>query len=158
MIHDYGVARVRPATPEDADALAPLLCAADRQEVEALTDIPLRDVLLTGIKDSTACFCVELPSGEPVALFGVAPSLDPLLGAVWLLGSDHLHTIRLTFLRHSKHWLAELTKHFPLVGNYVDERNALHVGWLRWLGFRFLRRTPLGRNGEVFLEFVRLRE
>lgn len=115
------------------------------------------EVLREGIESGRA-YAVELASGEVAALFGVAPTGEPQLGSVWLLASESLLSIRLTFLRHSAHWLRVLFADYDLLGNFVDERNRVHVQWLRWLGFRFLRRVPLGRNGESFLEFVRLRE
>jgi hypothetical protein len=114
-------------------------------------------VLLDGIVRSSQCYAVELASGEVAALFGVAPSPEARLGSVWMLGSDALFSIRLTFLRHSRRWVETLFRDYTLLGNFVDERNTVHVQWLKWLGFRFLRRAPIGRNGEVFLEFVRLK-
>ena len=156
MTHDYGVFRVRPARPEDAAALAPKLRQADLQEIEAGSGKPPLEVLETGLRLSTQSYAAELPSGEVVALFGVGPTAEPKLGAVWMLGSDHLKTIRFTVLRHAKTWLNTLSDSYPLLGNVVDARNTLHVEWLRWMGFRFLRRARLGRNGEEFFEFVKL--
>ncbi len=158
MTHDYGVARVRPARPEDALALAPSLRKADLQEIEAGSNLPAADALSNSLRVSQNAFAVELASGEVVALFGVAPTNEPKLGAVWLMGSEKIKAIRFVFLRHSKTWLRELSTGFQLLGNFVDARNTLHVEWLAWLGFRFLRRAPIGRNGEEFLEFVKLSE
>lgn len=157
-MRDYGNARVRPARSDDAVALAPKLRAADLAEIDARSGRSPLTVLLEGILFSKRCFAVELKSGEVVALFGVAPSDEPRLGLVWMLGSDRLLDIRFTFLRHSREWLRELSRGYSVLGNFVDERNTVHVAWLRWLGFRFLSRAPMGRNGETFLEFVRLPE
>ena len=74
------------------------------------------------------------------------------------MGSDAIKSIRFVFLRHSKTWLKQLFTGFELLGNFVDARNTLHIEWLRWLGFRFLRKARIGRNGEEFLEFVKLSE
>lgn len=158
MIHDYGVARVRPARTEDASALAPRLRKADLQEIEAGSARTPEDALRHALEVSRAAYAVETASGEVVALFGVADTHEPKLGAVWLLGSEQIKTIRLAFLRHSKKWLNQLSSDFQLLGNFVDARNELHIEWLRWLGFRFLRRAPIGRNGEMFVEFVKLSE
>lgn len=158
MRTDYGVAVVRSSVIADAAALAPKLRAADLQEIAARSGREAEDVLRFGIEKSRQCYTVELPSGEIAAIFGVSDTPDAKLGAVWMLGSDSLLSIRLNFLRHSRGWVDTLFKDYLLLGNFVDERNTVHIQWLRWLGFRFLRRVPLGRNGEVFLEFVRLKE
>lgn len=156
MIHDYGVARVRPARTEDATALAPRLRTADLREIEAGSNRPPAEALGLAVRLSKNAYAVELASGEVVALFGVVPTAEAKLGLVWLMGSDQIKAIRFVFLRHSKTWLQKLSTDFPLLGNFVDSRNTLHVEWLRWLGFRFLRRANIGVNGEEFLEFVKL--
>ena len=158
MTRDYGELRVRPARLEDAAALAPILRAADLQEIAASSGRPPLEVLEDGLRHSPAPYAAALSDGTVVALLGVAPTATPELGAVWLLGSDHLSTHRLTFLRHSREWLRILFADYQLLGNLVDARNTLHVAWLRWMGFRFLRRVAIGQNGEEFIEFVRLRE
>jgi len=156
MTVDYGVAKVRPARLKDATALAPRLRDADLHEIAARSGRPPEEVLKDGIQAGRA-YAVELASGEVCALFGVAPTDEPRLGSVWMLGSDSLLSIRFTFLRHSRKWVENLFQGFDLLGNFVDARNVVHVEWLKWLGFRFLRRVPIGLNGEIFLEFVRLK-
>jgi hypothetical protein len=136
--------------------MAPQLRKADLRELEALGKEPAA-ALREAVEVSKTCYAVELATGELVALFGVAPTGDPNLGAVWLLGTDHVHRIPLTFLRRSKEWLHKLFDGFQLLGNYCHAENTLHIEWLRWLGFRFLCRAPLGQHGEEFLEFVRLK-
>lgn len=154
---DYGVVTVRDAILEDAAVLASRLRAADLRELEAVTTKTPQQAIEEGIKAGQA-YTAVLSTGEIVAVFGVAPTIEPRLGAVWLLASDDILKIRLTFLRHSRAWLSHLFSKYSLLGNYVDARNELHVSWLKWLGFRFLRKAPLGRNGEEFYEFVKLHE
>lgn len=156
MTVDYGVAKVRPARLKDAVALAPRLRDADLQEIAARSGRSPEEVLREGIQAGQA-FAVELASGEVCALFGVVATPEPKLGSVWMLGSDSLFSIRFTFLRHSREWVKHLFQGYDLLGNFVDARNVVHVEWLKWLGFRFLRRVPIGLNGEIFLEFVRLK-
>lgn len=155
MTKDYGQIRVRPARPEDAAALAPRLRPADLREIEARSGRSPQEVLAYGLTHGDA-YAVE-KDGVIAALFGVAPTPEPKLGCVWLLGSDDIQTFRLTFLRHSREWLSVLFKDYDLLGNFVDARNEVHIQWLQWLGFRFLRRLPMGRHGETFIEFVRLK-
>lgn len=156
MIQDYGVARVRPARLEDASALAPRLRKADLQEIDAGSGLDPVKALEASLGASERAFAVELASGEVVAIFGVAKTSEAKLGAVWMVGADSIASIRFLFLRRSREWLKELSNGFQLLGNLVDARNTLHIEWLRWLGFRFLRRASIGRGGETFIEFVKL--
>jgi hypothetical protein len=157
MTVDYGVAKVRPATLSDAEALAPTLRQADLREIEASTTLTPLAALEHSLTVSSKAYAIETPEGV-VGLFGVAGSDEQRFGSVWMVGSDKLLPIRYTFLRHSRKWLDELFGEFRTLGNIVDERNRVHVEWLRWLGFRFLRRIPCGLKGEVFIEFVKLRD
>lgn len=91
---------------------------------------------------------------EPIAMFGcVLYSIPVRYGGVWLLGSDGVNTIRWKFLRESRKWLDVITQGCQVSGNVVDSRNELHVKWIRWLGYKFLRRLRLG--GAEFLEFAK---
>jgi len=156
MTADYGVAKVRPAVLSDAAELAPRLRKADLQELAASTTLSPQEALEAGFKAGSA-YAVETPNGV-IALFGVSATPEPLLGSVWMLASEELVKIQLTFLRHSREWLHRLSAGYSLLGNFVDARNTTHIRWLRWLGFRFLRQVPIGINGENFIEFVMLRQ
>lgn len=79
---------------------------------------------------------------EPVAMYGVVPGLDPNIAAIWLLGSDKLLEAQIWFLRNAKGVLEDLISGFDLVHNVVHEDNEVHIRWLRWMGFSFLRHTP----------------
>ncbi len=85
---------------------------------------------------------------------------DDLTGAVWLLGSDALTQppLRRQFLVEGTVYLDTLHRFRPLLWNVVDERNTLHVRWLKWMGFTFINRHPYyGAEQRPFLEFVRLK-
>jgi hypothetical protein len=153
---DYGVARVRLSTLADAKFLAPRLRPEDVQEVRAVGKTPL-SALKAGVRLSKECYTVETKDG-PVAMFGVTPTHDPVLGLVWLLGSPDLLKIKLTFLRHSRTWLKNLFGDFRLVGNIVDSRNELHTHWLRWLGFRMIRPVHVAPGIPPFLEFAKFQD
>lgn len=46
----------------------------------------------------------------------------------------------------------------PILFNCVDQRNEVHINWLRWLGFKFVRIIPeYGIQKLPFIEFVRIR-
>jgi hypothetical protein len=154
MIQNYGVAKVRKATVRDAKALAPKLRKEDLAEIAASCSETPEEVLVHGVKTSDKCYAIETKNGV-VAIFGTTP-LDAFNGSVWLLGSEELFTLKYPFLRNSKKWLNHLYGDKEILGNLVYEKNTKHVVWLRWLGFRFLRRLSI--KGEPFIEFVRLKD
>ena len=45
----------------------------------------------------------------------------------------------------------------PLLSNYVDAINELHIKWLKWCGFTFINKhEKYGVEQRPFYEFVRL--
>ena len=148
--HERVVVRLSKAT--DAVILAPRLRAADAAEVRALGKRPI-EALIDGFRHSAQCLTIER-SGRPCAMFGVVPAeLDGLhVGVVWLLGSDELLCFRRLFLRESRAWLDEISQGYDLLANIIDERNTVHIRWLRWLGFSLL--GPHTIFGSSFIEFV----
>lgn len=153
MIH------VRPAEPADADALAPRLRPADRREIEAALGMDPTVVLRRGVQASNPCHAV-VEDGAVLALFGVVPvARIPENGAVWLLASEDF-AVRSSFIvRSSKAWIARLHERYRVLTNYVDARNEVHVRWLRWCGFDFVRRIErFGAMGLPFYEVRRERD
>jgi hypothetical protein len=84
-------------------------------------------------------------------MFGVSKE-----GAIWLLASDDIHRIRFSFLRESRKVIDFLNQKYPKLWNYVDSRNQLHLRWLKWCGFIFLRKVNYGVNQKPFYEFIKL--
>lgn len=156
---EYGPLRVQPAIAADADDLAPLLRPADLAELKAHPYAPEdpAKALQQAVMTSDDCFvALDNTNGKPVCLFGVN-RISPLFGTIWLLGSNGLDQHKLLFLRHSRPWLEALGQQYPVLGNIVLDTNTLHINWLKWLGFTFLKHHKgLGRNGEGFYEFCKL--
>ena len=79
------------------------------------------------------------------------------VGAIWLLGTDAItNDIPTAFLRHSKRFLPFLTEPYDMVCNIVDKRNEVHIKWIKWLGFSFIRELNYGPKDLPFYEFARL--
>lgn len=127
---------------------------ADRDEVRAYTGSTVLNALVKGITGSKLSYTVKL-NRTPIAIFGVVG--EESFGTVWLLGTDAIQLIKRPFLRQSKAWLAHLEEGYELVGNVIDARNTLHIRWLHWLGFSFVREiSRFGHEQRPFLEFVKL--
>ncbi|MFO0759483.1 MAG: hypothetical protein U0359_23530 [Byssovorax sp.] len=150
---------MRPAERDDADFLAPRLRPADRREISAALGMEPRMVLRRGVQASNPCYAVV--EGTIVfALFGVVPyARDPEIGSVWLLASERLAAHPAFVVRSSKVWIGRLHEHYRVLTNYVDARNEVHLRWLRFCGFTFVRRIErFGALGLPFYEVVHVRE
>jgi hypothetical protein len=151
---------VRPAKGGDADGLAPKLREADLQEIRAnLGEEPL-GVLERGVAWSDPCYAVVDGEDRPLALFGVVPDSGCAeVGMVWLLGSDDLVSHPFFVLRNSRAWVKKLHGRYRVLWNFVDARNEIHIRWLRWCGFTFLRLVEKhGVEQRPFYEFRKVRD
>nr|WP_052232046.1 hypothetical protein [Methylobacterium sp. ZNC0032] len=148
---------IRPASPDDIPFIGSRMRRADVEEITAAADVTPEEALTMGLLHSLEPLTAVAPNGDPVCMFGVGKTYDPLVGSVWLLGTDAVKENRLSFLRLSKSLTTRFHQDFPVLTNFVDERNTVHIEWLRWLGYRFIFRHPLYGAGRVpFIEFARL--
>lgn len=148
---------VRCYRPGDEYDLAPRLRKADLQEIEAASAQDPIDALREGAEKSVPSCTIIGNIGFVAGMFGVVP--EDHFGRVWLLGSDELVTKPLSrqFLSECKSFLNGIERMYPAIGNIIDARNTLHIKWLRWLGFTFIRRIPdYGVERREFLEFIKL--
>lgn len=138
---------IRPSVIEDVEYLSQNLRPEDVEECLASGVTPL-DALRHGFACSTPCLTGVTP--DPAAMFGVAPG-----GLVWLLGTPAIEKHSVAFLRRSHAALEVLHADNDLLWNYTFAKNTLHHRWLKWLGFKFLRKVEL--QGNQFYEFARLK-
>lgn len=147
----------RPTVPEDIQILAPKLRKEDEAEVRAVNGNDPETELANSLKNSTECWTIV--NGETIiGMFGVAPIDGSEAGAIWLLASDELPKVRWEFLKKTRPWIEYFLTKYPLLTNVVDERNQVHIKWLKWAGFTFTNRhEALGPEGRPFLEFYKQR-
>tara|TARA_R110000744_G_scaffold338426_2_gene443662 strand:- start:1240 stop:1701 length:462 start_codon:yes stop_codon:yes gene_type:complete len=133
-----------PATNDHAVRVAGNMRKSDAAEVWASHHHSPHSAVLASLKGSRNPL-IGLADEEPVCIFGHAPA-SPLSSSTspWLLGTDSLPLHSREFLKLSKLYVDELGKHFRLMANYVDERNATSVRWLKWLGFKVYPAAPFG--------------
>lgn len=149
---------VRLATEADARALALDLRPEDEAEVRAMTGREPLESLLHGIQHSDVPLAIEDDDGSTIGLFGVVTAqTSPRVGIVWLLASPKLLKHWRKLARESRRWVESLQAQYDVLFNLVDERNAVHIRWIQWCGFTFLKRhEALGAEQRPFLEFVRI--
>jgi hypothetical protein len=149
----------RKATVADAHYLATRLLPEDAAEVRAASGKPTLEVLLGGIEQSSECrvLCNRHALDRPICIWGIMPTPDPSVGAIWLLCTKGIHQNCKGFLRESKKQFKKFASMYPVLWNVVDERNTAHIRFLKWHGCTFINRHPnLGHERRPFLEFVRL--
>lgn len=139
---------------KDCYAMAPNLRVEDRLEIDAAIGLEAIDGLLWACQASTECYTL-MRYGKPIAMFGSGPiEGHEGHGFVWMLGTEDIKRVALTFLRHSKRWVERLMMNYKTIGNCVDARNRLHIRWLKWIGFDFSREVvSYGVRGLPFYEF-----
>lgn len=150
--------KIRPVNASDAVQLAPRLREADRREISAVVGSDPLVALKNCVDLSIPCYAIA-DASVPYALFGVVPDSDTKgQGSVWLLGSDKLVEHPFFVIRHSRLWVERLQDHYKVLWNCVDARNVVHIRWLKWSGFTFLRRIEkYGVEQRPFYEFEKLR-
>jgi len=150
--------RYRTAETSDIDYLVPRLRDADLQEIQAASGMPPGEALAYGFVASDEVYVGVDGEDRPLCIGGIG-SADHLSAIVWMLASKELEKHSLPFLRLSKPFIQDLNNRYPILTNHVDERNTLHIRWLRWLGFTFINRHPhWGTEKRPFLEFVRIND
>lgn len=144
---------IRDATPADCLELAENMRRVDAEEVwHSSRSLPF-DALQRGFIDSDRSFAIER-AGRVVAIFGVVAF--PGSGACpWMLGTDDLKRCK-SLLRECRRRLDEYVMRHGYLANAVWSKNAVHIEWIKWLGFQFEGEDI--RNGETFLHFHRKRD
>jgi len=111
---------------------------------------------MAGTNENT--YCIYNRENTPVALAGVAPlRSDPTIAQIWMVATPALEDHQIEFLKYSKKFIEEVSTPFRLVYNWVDERNEVHLKWLKWCGFTFINRLPRwGVEKRPFYTFVKV--
>ena len=136
---------------KDIDYLAPRLRFEDKREILDSTGLNPYQALTECFNCSDVSLTIVDTKNIPVGIFGVSED-----GAIWLLATPEIKRIRFSFLRESRKVVNLLNKKYTLLWNYVDCRNDLHLRWLKWCGFSFLRKVKYGVNQKPFYEFIKL--
>lgn len=147
----------RPAAAGDVQIVAPKLRQQDVDEVKASSGLEPLEALQLSCLYSVEVNAIVASDGEVIGLFGVTKTPDFLVGCPWLLASDRLPEIRKDFLPQSLLWVKRINKQFPVLRNYVDQRNTKAIRWLKYLGFTFVDLIEdYGVGKKPFYEFVRI--
>lgn len=152
----YNTGLIRESREQDADHLGKFLREADLLEMKSFRQVTDPCIYLKeGIKASFQCWTCTDKKGVPIFVFGVVPVIPNLYGAVWLMGTERIHEVKKEFIKDCKNWLPRLHQGFPLIGNFVYAENAIHVKWLKFMGFNFVgKKDNFGLLGLPFYEIL----
>lgn len=124
---------------------------ADRDEVAAASGKTPAEALVYSLRKSSVAY-TALVNGVPEVMFGVGDiNILAGVGAPWLLGTEAVERHYVAFLRGSVKWRNQLLRRYPVMRNFVDDRNKAAKRWLKWLGFTFS--DPVEMNGHAFRLF-----
>ena len=145
---------IKVSSLKDAKELSKNLREADIKEIKANANSNPYHALYTGVKFSHLPLTV-MNDDRVVMIMGVIPQ-GKNLGMIWLLSSPEIKNISIAFLRNCKGVLDLYHKSFPVLYNYIDARNTVHLNWLKWLGFNFIKEhEKFGYEKRKFIEFVK---
>lgn len=126
-----------PATRGACLLLSSTLRACDRQEIALGSGRAPFAVLWDSVQASAIAESIETPEGNLAGIWGVTPTDKPEFGSIWMLGSEHLERIPLSFLRACKPAIGRAHALYPSLVCAPWRENDLHLQWLAWLGFKF---------------------
>lgn len=144
---------ILPATAAHLPHLARHMREQDRREVEASHALSPMQALDYCLRTAHEAW-VGCHEGRPFCIFGVTKA--SLLGdraVPWMLGTDDLPRHGKTFAKVSRSVVREWLQDWALLENWVDSRNTVAIGWLRWLGFEIHAAEPHGPFGAPFHRF-----
>jgi len=144
--------------PEDVRAVGNNLRQADLDEIKARGVPDPIEALQVSYEASKPEGYTAMSGGIPIAMMGVVPYEDnPRFGSIWLLGTDAIaDLVPMTFLKWSRRFLPVMMEPYDMVSNIIDKRNTVHLKWLRWLGFSFIREVIHGPENRSFYEFAKV--
>lgn len=144
---------VRKASEEDILSLSTRLREADVKEILYASGENPETVLMETFKEGQTMW-VGCRNNIPHIIYGVVPSLTKGVGLPWMVCTDELKASPMTFMRTCREWVSNQSESYPVLTNFVLAENELHIKWLKWCGFKFVRlHKEFGVMKQPFWEF-----
>lgn len=139
---------IRQASIHDIPPIVSNLLPEDLREIVEGTGLnPVLSITHDILSDSSVTFF--RPDGLVAGVAGVSDD-----GCIWMHCTTAVKTFPVLFCKDAAKWISSLDH--PILYNWADIRNTLHLRLLKHLGFKFLRVVPFGPNNLYFMEFVKL--
>lgn len=138
----------------DAEELDRLLRPLDRQEIIAASGPDTLTTIRTAIERSSSVYTLREPDGTLLCIFGTVPlTMLHTAGSPWMLGTEALSRWPRTLVRVSMRYFRHMLNEFPLLINYVDQRNKPSIRLVKAIGCSVLPAEPYGAEGHPFHPF-----
>lgn len=143
----------KPTTIEDVLAIADRLRDKDREEVQS-QGFTSGEALKTSFEASFISYSAYL-NEKIICIFGIVPvSLIGNRATIWMLGSEELNQIKLSFVKYTREFIDFFLGKYPLLENWVDGRYNQAIKWLQLCGAEFDFDRPITtRDGVDFYHF-----
>ena len=153
VYYESEVGIVRNSIKSDCFEISKYMRKQDVMEAwSALKYSPIEMILLS-FKRSTISMTIER-KGFPVAMFGImADNLAGETAVLWMLSTDGINGIGRIFVRHSKEFIKDMFKFYPVLYGYVDLRNTVSIKFLTFLGADWGDTVPYGLENKPFRYF-----
>ncbi len=144
------------STFADAHELAPLLREEDRRELQEVSGKPALHNLLLGVMTGKPALTIRANDGTLAGILAVTP-VGLSHGVISFAGTAVIERRPVEFLRGALDVVHAVARDYDTLFNVCDARNATHVRWLEWAGFKFIRKIDHYGAAQVpVLEFARI--
>lgn len=147
----------KPASIAAANAVGVSMRETDRREMLALGLDPLT-APAESVRVSDPDLRWSLYEGDRVVGVCGATRYSADAGVAWLLTADGFGQNPRRVLDVTHALVARMHRRYPVLFNWIDERNVRSLRWLRAAGFFPTSTLPLGTRGEPFTCHVSLRK
>lgn len=138
--------KVREPTAGDVAYMAYFMRDEDAREAREVIGLPPREMLEESVKISEYVECAGF-GGLPIVMWGVVTaSMVPSAGLAWLIATPDVEQFPRKLLHYSRRYVTRVREGYGYLFNYVDERNELHLNWVRHMGFELGDPVPRGPN------------
>ena len=146
----------RPSVLADVSYIAYHLRPADVAELKASSGNDPLASISHGFEKSDNCTTIINEEGTPIGIGGVIPADG--YGVVWMVATPGIEECGTSLLRQSRPFMDKLQENYPILFNFIDDRNDLHKKWVKWVGFEFVKTIEnYGNEQRKFHAIVRRR-
>ncbi len=148
---------IRKALIGDIEYVASHMRKEDRASLEVSSNRTASEALTyMAFTCPHTCYTALSPQGEPIGIFGIFPQKKSLQGTIFALFTDEAAPHSELVLKLAPRVFDFFHSIRPLLVNSVDERNTIHIKWLKALGVTFYGTTTLADPSVVFYQFAKV--
>ena len=149
--------RWRLAEPKDMEDVVSRLRPVDVEECIAMQGFTPYEFFQIFGYDPDNTYVIYNAEGVNVAVAGIVPQ-GANYAQIWMVATPDLEKHGIEFLKHTRRFIDEISEGYDLLFNWVMASNEVHIKWLKWCGFTFIRKhEAFGAGGVPFYSFVKVK-